>query len=40
MPRDDRAFDLAELDEWEDRIVWGELKPAAYVSRQSRGGRD
>ncbi|GAA5893952.1 hypothetical protein JCM8208_001289 [Rhodotorula glutinis] len=24
VPEDDRAFDLAELDEWEDQIVWGD----------------
>ncbi|TNY19545.1 Atypical/TAF1 protein kinase [Rhodotorula diobovata] len=27
-PDDDRAFDLPELDEWEDQIVWGDNQPA------------
>jgi hypothetical protein len=27
MPRDERAFDLAELDEWEERIIWNDDKP-------------
>jgi len=31
VPEDDRAFDLAELDEWEDQIVWGEGQRAPCV---------
>ncbi|GAA5834228.1 hypothetical protein JCM11251_000576 [Rhodosporidiobolus azoricus] len=27
IPEDTEAFELAELDEWEDRIVWGEQQP-------------
>ncbi|BGP46994.1 hypothetical protein JCM10450v2_002846 [Rhodotorula kratochvilovae] len=32
MPSNDRAFDLAELDEWEERIMWGDDKPAPPAS--------
>ncbi|KWU47600.1 Atypical/TAF1 protein kinase [Rhodotorula sp. JG-1b] len=27
IPQDERAFDLNELDEWEDRILWGDAPP-------------
>ncbi|BGP00755.1 Atypical/TAF1 protein kinase [Rhodotorula toruloides ATCC 204091] len=33
MPRDERAFDLAELDEWEERIIWNDSsKPQVLAS--------
>ncbi|GAA6024205.1 hypothetical protein JCM10207_006780 [Rhodosporidiobolus poonsookiae] len=32
VPEDTEAFDLAELDEWEERILWGENKPVALSS--------
>ena len=31
IPQDERAFDLNELDEWEDRILWGDAPPNQYV---------
>ncbi|GAA5988754.1 hypothetical protein JCM11641_006528 [Rhodosporidiobolus odoratus] len=32
VPEDADSFELAELDDWEDRIVWGDNKPLAISS--------
>ncbi|BGP14889.1 hypothetical protein JCM10213_003755 [Rhodosporidiobolus nylandii] len=32
VPDDPEAFELAELDEWEDRILWGENRPPPLAS--------
>ena len=31
IPEDERVFDLNELDEWEDRILWGDAPPNQCV---------
>ncbi|GAA5883293.1 hypothetical protein JCM16303_007351, partial [Sporobolomyces ruberrimus] len=36
IPDDEEAFELAELDEWEDQIVWGPShKPSRYPQQES-----
>lgn len=32
IPEDERVFDLNELDEWEERILWGDAPPNTYVA--------
>ncbi|GAA5955694.1 hypothetical protein JCM8115_006825 [Rhodotorula mucilaginosa] len=32
IPEDERVFDLNELDEWEDRILWGDAPPNHAVT--------